>query len=145
MLDKNATGRDLTTADFFSTPRGWADGRFNVAGQQDLAGIGGALKSCEEDASDSTATIEMRLANNFSKISMRVGQSDDSESSDSEVNVKLVGNGKYIDTVRVPFNKIQTLEASVAGINALKLQIWMGGQNCTGDDVVAVLMGLKVE
>jgi hypothetical protein len=145
VLDKNATGRELTTADFFSTPQGWADGRFDVAGQQDLAGVGGALKNCEDDASDSTATIEMRLANNFNKISMKVGQSDDSESSDADVNVKLIGNGKYIDTVRVPFNKIQTLEASVAGINAMKLQVWMSGEGCTGEDVVAVLMGLKVE
>lgn len=145
VLDKGATGRALTTADFFATPQEWADGRFNVAGQQDLAGVGGPLYNCEDEASDESATIEIRLANNFTRLSMKVAQSDESPASDAEVNVKVLGNGKYLDTVRVPFNKIANLQAPVTGVNALKLQIWMGGENCSGDDVEAVLMDLKVE
>jgi NPCBM/NEW2 domain-containing protein len=145
VLGEEASGRALTTADFFDTPDDWADGRFNVAGQKDLAGIGGPLSNCEDEASDSSPTIEIRLANNFTRLSMKVGQSDESPSSESEVNVKVLGNGKYLDTVRVPFNKIVNLEAPVTGVNALKLQVWMGGENCNGDDVEAVLMDLKVE
>jgi hypothetical protein len=145
VLDRGATGRSLTTADFFAVPDQWADGRFDVAGQRDLAGVGGPLSSCEDEAGESSATIELRLANNFTRLSMKVGQSDDSRSSDSEVNVKVLGNGKYLDTVRVPFNKIANLQAPVTGVNALKLQIWMGGENCTGDAVEAVLMDLRVE
>ena len=145
VLDKGASGRALTTADFFATPDDWADGRFNVAGQKDLAGIGGPLSNCEDEASDNSPTIEIRLANNFTRLSMKVGQSDESPSSESEVNVKVLGNGKYLDTVRVPFNKIANLQAPVTGVNALKLQVWMGGENCNGDDVEAVLMDLKVE
>ena len=145
VLDKGATGRALTTADFFATPEDWADGRFDVAGQQDLAGIGGPLYRCRDEPSDSSDPIEIRLANNFTRLSMKVGQSDDSESSSSVVNVKLLGNGKYLDTVQVPFNKISVLEAQVTGVNALKMQIWMGGENCDGEPVRAVLMDLKVE
>jgi hypothetical protein len=145
VLGEDASGRALTTADFFDTPDEWADGRFNVAGQKDLAGVGGPLTNCQEDASESSPTIEIRLANNFTRLSMKVGQSDESPSSESEVNVKVLGNGKYLDTVRVPFNKIANLQAPVSGVNALKLQVWMGGENCNGDDVEAVLMDLKVE
>ena len=146
VLDQQATGRDLTTADFFSVPEGWRDARFDVAGQQELAGVGGMLESCREQPDDYSPTIELRLANNFSKISMRLGQSDDSPSSDVDVNVKLVGNGKYIDTARVPFNKIQSLDAPVANVNALKLQFWISGEECdNSDQIEAVLMGLRVE
>jgi NPCBM/NEW2 domain len=145
VLGEEASGRALTTADFFDTPEEWADGRFNVAGQKDLAGIGGPLSSCEDEASESSPTIEIRLANNFTRLSMKVGQGDESPSSESEVNVKVLGNGKYLDTVRVPFNKIADLQAPVTGVNALKLQVWMGGENCDGDAVEAVLMDLKVE
>ena len=146
VLDKQVTGRVLTTANFFSTPDDWVDGRFDVAGQQDLAGIGGPLRNCRDTADEYSPTIELRLANNFNKISMKVGQGDDSESSDVDLNVKLVGNGKYIDTVRVPFNKVQTLQAQVTGVNALKIQIWMSGEQCHGNDQIqAVLMDLMVE
>lgn len=65
VLDKNATGRDLTTGDFFRTPDDWRDGRFNVAGKQAVAGVAGPLDDCEEQASDYSPTIELRLANNF--------------------------------------------------------------------------------
>ena len=62
VLDKGASGRALTTADFFATPDNWADGRFNVAGQKDLAGIGGPLSNCEDEASDNSPTIEIRCS-----------------------------------------------------------------------------------
>jgi hypothetical protein len=146
VLDKTASGRDLTTADFFRTPEQWRDGRFNVAGKQGLAGIAGPLNDCVEDASEYTATIELRLANNFSRISMKLGQSDDSESSDAVVQVKVLGNGKYLDSARVDFNKIQSLDASVVDVNALKIQVWRGGEKCeSSSPTEAVLMELRVE
>ena len=77
---------------------------------------------------------------------MRLGQSDDSPSSAVDLNVTLVGNGKYIDTIRVPFNKIRGLQASVADVNALMLQFWVSGEDCSySDRIEAVLMGLRVE
>jgi len=146
VLDQGSSGRALTTADFFSSPEDWAAGRFDVAGQQDLPGIGGPLVGCTERPSESSPTIELRLANNFKQISMQVGQSDDSASSDVEVNVQLLGNEEYIDTVQVPFNQIRTFRASVASVNALKIQLWIGKKGCEYTErVEAVLMDLKVE
>ncbi len=140
------SGKELTTADFFSTPEDWRDGRFDVAGKRDLAGIAGPLQDCSQEPRDDSPAIELRLANNFSKISMKIGQSDDSKSSDSVVKVKLIGNGAYIDSSQVSFNKIQTLDAPVAGVNALKVQVWQTGDHCEYDsEVEAVLMELKVE
>jgi hypothetical protein len=146
VLDKNATGRDLTTGDFFRTPDDWRDGRFNVAGKQAVAGVAGPLDDCEEQASDYSPTIELRLANNFSRVSMKIGQSDDSESSDAIVYVNVLGNGKYLDSTQVGFNKIQSLDASIADVNALKIQVWRGGDRCTTSNATeAVLTELRVE
>jgi hypothetical protein len=146
VLDKNATGRDLTTGDFFRTPDEWRDGRFNVAGKQAVAGVAGPLDDCEEQASDYSPTIELRLANNFSRVSMKIGQSDDSESSDAIVYVNVLGNGKYLDSTQVAFNKIQLLDAPIADVNALKIQVWRGGDRCTtSNSTEAVLTELRVE
>lgn len=145
VLDKEATGRDLTLSDFFSVPEGWQDGRFDVAGQRGLAGVSGLLSSCRYDQ-DNHDTLELRLANRFEKISMKIGQSDESEQSDAVLNVRLVGNGKYIDSVKVPFNKVDEFSASVADVNALKIEVWIGGDNCdSGNAVGAVLTGLRLE
>ena len=146
VLDKNATGRDLTTADFFRTPDEWRDGRFNVAGKHAVAGVAGPLNDCEEQASDYSPTFELRLANNFSRVSMKIGQSDDSESSDAIVYVNVLGNGKYLDSTQVAFNKVQSLDASIVGVNALKIQVWRGGDRCTtSNSTEAVLTELRVE
>lgn len=121
------------------------DGRFNVAGQRNLAGISGPLRTCRSDQ-DEHVTLELRLANRFEKITMKIGQSDESEQSDAVLNVKLVGNGKYIDSVKVPFNQIDDFSAPVADVNALKIELWIGGNDCyTGRTVGAVLSGLRLE
>jgi hypothetical protein len=146
VLGKDASGRDLTTADFFQLPEGWRDGRFDVAGKQQLSGIAGPLINCEDDATESTTTLELRLANNFGAISMNLGQSDDSRNSDAVLYVKVLGNGKYLDATSVPFNKIQPFSVKVPNVNALKIQVWMGGEKCDdGEPIDAVVMNLRVE
>lgn len=144
VLDENATGRDLTMSDFFAAADSWQDGRFDVAGKRGLAGVSGPLYDCQDDQ-DEHETLELRLANRFRKVTMRVGQSDESEQSDAVLNVKLVGNGKYIDSVKVPFNKIDDFSAPVADVNALKIEVWIGGDNCRDQTVGAVLSGLRLE
>jgi len=77
---------------------------------------------------------------------MKIGQSDDSESSDAIVYVNVLGNGKYLDSTQVAFNKIQSLDASIADVNALKIQVWRGGDRCTTSNATeAVLTELRVE
>lgn len=146
VLDEKVTGRDLTMSDFFSAPDEWQDGRFQVAGQRDLAGISGPLYYCRDDQSRHDV-LELRLANQFKKISMKIGQSDESEQSDAVLNVRLLGNGKYIDSVKVPFNKMDDFSASVSDVNALKMEVWIGGDKCEdgGKTVGAVLTGLRLE
>lgn len=145
VLDEKATGRDLTLSDFFTVPDNWRDGRFDVAGERGLSGISGELTDCSADQ-DGHTTLELRLANRFKKISMNVGQSDDSRQSDAVLNVRLLGNGKYIDSVKVPFNKIDKFSASVSDVNALKIEVWIGGDNCRAYVAVgAVLSALRLE
>lgn len=145
VLNKDSTGRSLRTADFFRTPEEWRDGRFNVAGQQQLSGVSGPLSDCQEEPSESTPTIELRLANNFDKITFDFGQSDDSADSEVIFYVQVTGNGSYIDQKSVPFNKIRTFEAPVSNVNALKIQMWLGGKNCGYDsDVDGVFMNLRL-
>ncbi len=148
MLDPTSvSGRDLTTADFFDYPQGWRDGRFDVAGQKGLQGVAGTLSDCDDEPDDDSPVIEMRLANKFTKLSMKVGQSDSSPTSDVVVAVKVIGNGTFIDTVRVPFNRISPLPPiSVKNVNALKIQVWLTGEKCTySSEVEAVLMELRLE
>lgn len=145
VLDKKNGGRDLTMSDFFAAPDDWDDGHFDVAGQRDVAGISGPLSYCASDQGSHT-TLELRLANRFKKITMKVGQSDNSEQSDAVLNVRLIGNGKYIDSVKVPFNRNQSFSASVADVNALKIEVWIGGDKCVSPEQVgAVLSGMRLE
>lgn len=145
VLDEKVTGRDLTMSDFFSAPDAWQDGRYDVAGERGLGGVSGPLSYCRTDQSEHE-TLELRLANRFKKISMKIGQSDESEQSDAVLNVRLLGNGKYIDSVKVPFNKIDEFTVAVSDVNALKLEIWIGGDKCDdGRAVGAVLSGLRLE
>jgi hypothetical protein len=144
VLSKEASGRDLTLADFFAAPDEWRDGRFDVAGQKNVTGIGGDLSYCQEDQDENHPTLELRLANNFSKITMKVGQNDLSQSSDAVLNVQLKGNGKYTDSTRVPFNKVDAFSAPVSDVNALKIEVWMGGEQCE-EPIGAVITGLRVE
>lgn len=132
-------------ADFFEAPEEWRDGRFDVASERGVTGISGPLRTCTED--DAKAEIlELRLANNFSRLSMRFGQGNDSEGSDAEVLVRVVGNGKFIDSGRVKFNRLETLTVSVPNVNALKIEVYLTGNQCSSSKSVnAVITGLRVE
>jgi hypothetical protein len=146
VLTKDVSGRDLTTTDFFKRPDGWQDGRFSAAGKQDVPGVSGTVDDCADQADDNTPAVELRLANNFTKISMIVAQGDDSEQSDAILNVRAEGNGTYKDTAHVPFNTTKAFSVQVAAVNAFKLQFWLSGKKCSsGEDVRVVLTNLRVE
>jgi hypothetical protein len=145
VLDRTAAGRDLRIADFFAAPVEWRDGTYDVASERALPGVSGPLRRCNEDEANAQ-TFELRLANNFTKISMRVGQTNNSENSDAEVLVRVIGNGAFIDSTRVKFNKVQNVSVPVAQVNALKLEVYMTGKKCDEDKVVnAVIANLRLE
>ena len=149
VLDKGARGRALTTADFFATPDDWADGRFNVAGQKDLAGIGGPLVGLRRTRQVRTSpTIEHQAGQQLQP---------DLDEGRPERRVAVVGvrgerqspgqRASIIDTVqralqqdRQPAGSSgQGQRAEDPGLDgsARRLQ--------TASDVEAVLMDLKVE
>lgn len=145
VLDPSAVGRDLTAGDFFSVPVEWRDGRVAVATERDVLGVTGPIRRCAEDEG-SAQTLELRLANSFQRLSVRIGQANDSESSDAELLVRVVGNGTFIDSRRVRFNRLDTLSVPVAGVNAVKIQVFMTGKRCSEDKgVTAVLANLRLE
>lgn len=144
VLDQTAAGRDLKVADLFAVPIEWHDGTFDVGSQRGLAGLSGPLRACSEDEAKAQ-TVELRLANNFSKVALRVGQANNSESSDADLVVRVVGNGTTIDSTRVRFNQLQDLSFSVSGVNALKIEFFMAGKKCNEDKSVnAVVTGLRL-
>lgn len=145
VLDRAAANRDLATSDFFAIPVEWTGGQFDVASERGLTGISGPLRTCAEDEA-SAQTFELRLANQFSRISARFGQANNSESSDAEMLVRIVGNGTFIDSKRVKFNKLESIQVPVNGVNALKIQVFMTGKGCDENKVVnAVLTGVRLE
>lgn len=145
VLDRAAANRDLTIADFFATPIEWNDGQFDVASERGLTGISGPLRTCAEDEA-SAQTFELRLANQFSRFSARFGQANNSESSDAEMLVRIIGNGTFIDSKRVKFNKLESIQVPVNGVNALKIEVFMTGKACDENLVVnAVLTGVRLE
>lgn len=145
VLDRSAAGRDLRVADFFAAPVEWRDGTYDVASERALPGVSGTLRRCNAAEADAQ-TFELRLANNFSRVSMRVGLANNSENSDAEVLVRLVGNGTFIDSTQVRFNKLQDVAVPVTGVNALKLELFMTGKKCDEDKTVnAVIASLRLE
>ena len=146
VLTKDASDRDLTTSDFFKKPEGWQDGRFSAAGKQDLPAVSGIVDDCQLEVDEYTPAVELRLANNFSTISMVVAQGDDSEQSDAVLNVRAEGNGTYKDTAHVAFNTTKSFSVPVNGVNAFKLQFWLSGKKCLdGHDVRVVLTNLRLQ
>ncbi|HEY5822174.1 MAG TPA: hypothetical protein VIT20_09375 [Propionibacteriaceae bacterium] len=145
VLDRNAVGRDLKLSDVFSAPVEWRDDRFDIASDRGLDGFGGPVRRCATDEA-SAQTAELRLANNFSRLTLRFGEANNSDSSDSEMLVRLVGNGAFITSKQVKFNKLESMTVPVVGVNALKIQVYMTGKNCDDNrGINAVITGLRVE
>jgi hypothetical protein len=140
VLGSNASGRELKLADVFSADGTWEESRYDVATRRDIQGMGVTLDSCGEYAA---AQLELRLAQNFKKLTLSVGQANNSPSSDQKLVVEIVANGRQLDIRRIPFDRIQPFTENVAGVNALKLRFWIDADQCTGD-IVAVVEKLTV-
>lgn len=141
VLGSNASGRELKLADVFAAEGTWEESRYDVANRRDIQGMGVTLHYCGEDGA---AQLELRLARNFKKLTMSVGEANDSPNSDQVLIVEIVANGRQQDSRRIPFDRIQPFSESVAGVNALKVRFWMDGDKCTGEDIVAVVEKLTV-
>jgi hypothetical protein len=146
ILRSGDTGRPLTLADVFAATDGWRDDRFDIASKSGLTGIGSVVTSCYES---DPVTVELRLAEGFTKLKMNVGQANNSASSDESLVTLVIANGKQVDSHHIPFNTVQPFNVSVAGVNALIVQIYLDPDQCnksrsTTRSVLAVIQGLTV-
>ncbi len=142
-LQTDDAGRRLTLGDFFSPGSYWEEERYDVAGQQDVQGIGTEVSSCYGFQPEEA--LELRLGNNFDTLDFSVAQADDSRSSDQQVSVQVLANNEQVEIRSVPFNQVQTFSIPVAGVNALRIELALDEDNpdC-GGAVTAVLTDVQV-
>ena len=140
VLPVDIAGRPLVLGNIFKYPDGWKDGRYDVADRKQTTGISGVLASCGEAWG---ATLELRLANNFSKFKLEFGQSNSSESSDQILLVRIDANGQYRDQKSVKLNQITSFDLSVQKVNALKIIVSLKDTPaCSNGTAEAVLMNM---
>ncbi|TCC45074.1 hypothetical protein E0H75_31680 [Kribbella capetownensis] len=140
VLPPEAANRPLTLSSIFKYPDGWRDGRYDVADRKQATGIGGTLNGCGDSYGQ---VLELRLANNFSKIKLEFGESNSSESSEQILQVRLDGNSQYIDQKTVKLNQIAAFDLPVQKVNALKISLSLkDSDGCGSGEVEAVLMNM---
>lgn len=143
MKDKD---RALTLADIFRSSESddWVDDRFEIASRPDVRGMAVETRNCSRDQA---AGIELRLANGFDHLSLKVGQSNHSSSSDQVVKVEVVGNGQQLDVRTVAFNKVVPFQdVDVQGVNALKVLVYLDEdtEGCGLDPATIVIHDMKL-
>ncbi|WP_432877410.1 hypothetical protein ACQPYH_28670 [Kribbella sp. CA-245084] len=140
VLPPEATGKPLQLESFFKYPDGWRDGRYDIADRKQVAGIAGQLQSCGQDNGQ---TLELRLANNFTRLRFDFAQSNTSESSDQVLQVRIDANGAFRGQRSVKLNQIGTVDVVVSGVNALKLTVSLKeSPACGSGSVEAVLANI---
>lgn len=146
VLGEDVSGAVLTLTDVFKVEGEWAEGRFDVAASADVQGMAVNL-TCYSNKNQ-PAEIELRLANKFTGLDMKVGQATNSGSSDNVLVVEVLSNGKQVDSRRVPFNVVQPFKESVTGANAVKLRFYLDTEDpqatCDQDGTTVVVQGLTV-
>jgi hypothetical protein len=75
---------------------------------------------------------------------MKVGQANDSETSDNAVVVDVVKNGTKIDSQSVRFDVVQPFDEDITDANSLKLQFHLDPTKCVSGGVTTVVEGLTV-
>ncbi len=137
VLASEAAGRPLTLSNVFKYPPQWKEGRFDIADRKQVSGISGIISGCGESYGK---TLELRLANNFSKLKLEFGQSNSSDSSDQTLQVQVDTNGQYVDAKSAKLNQITAMEISVQKVNALKIILTLKQTDgCNTGSVEAVL------
>lgn len=135
----------LTLDKFFEPNENFEENRYDVAGREDVLGIATEIQRCEQNE---YGVLELRLANKYQTLRFSVGQADVSQSSEETLFVEIVGNGTQLEIRRVPFNQIQDFELQVAGVNALKIYLYLDSESpsCRGtsESVIAVLESVVV-
>ena len=140
VLASEAANKPLTLSDVFKYPAQWKEGRYDVADRKQVSGISGIISGCGDSYGK---TLELRLANNFSKLKLEFGQTNSSNSSDQTLQVRLETNGEYVDSKSVKHNQITAMEISVQKVNALKINLTLKRTDgCNTGSIEAVLINM---
>jgi hypothetical protein len=143
VLDPSVSGRPLKLADVFSTVGDWSEQRYDVADQSGVFALGVEV-SCSYNSAP-TASLELRLANRFSSLSFKVGQANNSETSDGALVVDVIANSTdKRDNRTVPFNKVQDFSIDVGSVGALKINFSLPCANSGSSSVIAVVEDMGV-
>jgi len=139
----NTQGRDLTLEDFFEPPRELRQDLFNVATTSGAKGIGAELEGSQG------VQAELRLENRFHKLTFKVGQANNSKSSDLILRVGTYRDGKNDQLVDIPFNVVKPLEIDVSNVNALKIELIPrppeGKDPYISGSITAVMFDMRLE
>jgi hypothetical protein len=123
-------GQPLGLNDAFAVSQGWTEERWSIASQKDVRAMGATLTSCGPDEG---AQLDFRLRHDFHSLSMKVGQADTSQSSDSTLVVEVIGNGKQREIRQIRFDVLQPITVSVDDVNALQIRLYLDpdDEDCT--------------
>jgi hypothetical protein len=143
-LGTQSSGVPLGLDDVFAATGEWQEDRWDIANRKELMGMGVALRGC---GPDSAAELDLRLAHNFSRLDMRVGQANTSTDPDQRLVVEILSGGKQEEIRRVAFDELQPFTLPVESVNALGIRLYLddeGDSNDCGYDssVVAVISDL---
>lgn len=142
-LDPEDEGRRLTLADFHMPSGVWDEERYDIADERDVQGIAAEVFTCGDS---SPLELELRLANNFDELSFSVAQANDSRESDQQLSVEVLANNEQVEIRSVPFNQVQDFTIDVAGVNALKILLYLDDDvdGCS-PSVIGVLTDITVD
>jgi hypothetical protein len=115
-LGPGKEGTRLTLSDFFQ-PDGWAEGSLNVADRKGVQGIFSEVSGCGYGGRQ----LELRLEDNYKKLSFQVGQANDSRFNNQTLAVSVQANGKQVIVRNVPFNAVQSFSIPVTSVNSLEV------------------------
>lgn len=140
-------GTSLGLTDAHGVIGEWEEDRYEVVDRSDVEGLGVPVTSTIQSSS---VQLEYRLANRFSTLSLTVAQANNSQDSNQDLTVRVLGNEEQIGIQKVAFNKVGRLELDITGVNALKLRLYLdedkqrelGGGSAS---VIAVVEDLQVQ
>jgi hypothetical protein len=150
VLETSVSGRVLHLSDVFLLVGSWAEERYDLADESGVLALGAKVQ-CSGSDGGPTASLELRLANRFSRLTFEVGQATNSETSDVPLVVDVIANStEKRDNRTVPYNKTQNFDIDVRSVGAVKINFTLP---CPGSDswgfgpdlsVMAVVKGMTV-
>lgn len=137
------TAGPVSLSAVFRKTEGWEEDRFGIADRDDVRGWGVELNCYSADP----AELELRLTHRFTRMTMQIGQGNDSLSSDQVVVVEIYKGAEQAEIRRITFDTLTPFDISAERVNAMTIQLYLDreAENCrAGGSVIAVVEGLTL-